>query len=186
MGPRGQEPNESTDDAVWQDLVARLEGTGVDPGSPDAPRREHDFPPAGAAGTHPDGRGAHRTDAHGTRSSTDGDGLTDRERAEAIFRNQPFSSAGPRDYDAPVEPEEEDSGFTPDEPPPLGSGDPLTVLAWIGAAGGPILLLLFAMFWRDAPLAATLGVVALFLAGVGFLVTKLPKHRDIGDDGAEV
>ncbi|BBE22443.1 hypothetical protein MN0502_13260 [Arthrobacter sp. MN05-02] len=115
-------------------------------------------------------------------------GLTDlrpARRADAIFRNQPLRSEGPRDYEAPPE-SEEDEGFTPEEPPPLGTGDPLTVLAWLGAAGGPVMLLLFAMFWRDAPLAATLGVLALFLAGAGYLISRLPTHRDLGDDGAEV
>ncbi len=177
MGPRGQEPNESTDDAVWQDLVARLEGTSTE--SSALPGNDPQIPPA-AVGLPADG--SPRPDVPGARDRED---LTDRERADAIFRDQPFRAAGPRDYTAPEEPEE-DEGFVPDEPPPLGAGDPLTVLAWIGAAGGPITLLLFAMFWRDAPLAATLGVLALFLAGAGYLVTKLPKHRDIGDDGAEV
>ncbi|MDQ0734334.1 hypothetical protein [Arthrobacter agilis] len=176
MGPRGQEPNESTDDAVWQDLVARLEGTSTDPSG--TPGRPPTAPPEEPAALPPETRGP-RAEARGAQD------LTDRERADAIFRDQPLRATGPRDYAAPEEPEE-DEGFTPDEPPPLGSGDPLTVLAWIGAAGGPITLLLFAMFWRDAPLAATLGVLALFLAGAGYLVTKLPKHRDIGDDGAEV
>jgi hypothetical protein len=179
MGPRGQEPNESTDDAVWQDLVARLEGTSADPPAPNASGS------SAVERTDPDGgAGRERTDARGESGASGAAGPTDRERADAIFRNQPFRPSGPRDSE-PVEPED-DEGFTPEEPPPLGSGDPLTVLAWIGAAGGPILLLLFAMFWRNAPLAATLGVLALFLAGAGYLVTKLPKNRDIGDDGAEV
>jgi hypothetical protein len=178
MGPRGQEPNESTDDAVWQDLVARLEGTSTD--SPATPGGDTGIPPA-PLGLPADGQEP-RPDVSGAHGTED---LTDRERADAIFRDQPFRATGPRDYAAPEEPEE-DEGFVPDEPPPLGAGDPLTVLAWVGAAGGPITLLLFAMFWRDAPLAATLGVLALFLAGAGYLVTKLPKHRDIGDDGAEV
>ncbi|MFC3298888.1 hypothetical protein FJV46_11635 [Arthrobacter agilis] len=180
MGPRGQEPNESTDDAVWQDLVARLEGTSHDPDAP-GPASDRDRPGTGSS----NGHAVYPTDGSGRRGDGAGDGLTDRERADAIFRDQPFGATGPRDYSAAEEPEE-DEGFTPDEPPPLGSGDPLTVLAWIGAAGGPVLLLLFAMFWQDAPLAATLGVLMLFLAGAGYLITKLPKHRDMGDDGAEV
>lgn len=188
MGPRGQEPNESTDDAIWQDLVARLEGTSTVPDSPDSPEDaggNRDSGPAEPPGAQPDGQGGPRpggSSALGT--SQDEEGGTDRERVEAIFRNQP-RSMGPRDYASLDEPEE-DEGYIPDEPPPLGSGDPLTVLAWVAAAGGPILLLLFAMFWRGAPLAATLGVLALFLAGAGYLVTRLPKQRDIGDDGAEV
>ncbi|MBG6224683.1 hypothetical protein IWX63_001245 [Arthrobacter sp. CAN_A2] len=195
MGPRGQEPNESTDDAVWQDLVARLEGTSTDPDSPAAPGRARiDGAPAprtdDPVGQEPApsrGRGDGARDVVRDADDAPGDtaGTTNRERADAIFRNQPLRSTGPRDYAAPDGPDE-DEGFTPDDPPPLGSGDPLTVLAWIGAAGGPIMLLLIAMFWRTAPLAATLGLLVLFLAGAGYLVTKLPKHRDIGDDGAEV
>jgi hypothetical protein len=42
------------------------------------------------------------------------------------------------------------------------------------------------MFWRDAPVAATLGVLAMFLAGAGFLLFRLPRHRDFNDDGAEI
>ncbi len=188
MGPRGQEPNESTDDAVWQDLVARLEGTAAAPDAPAAPHGSHAGPSGGTALPRQDEPTPRRHDDGGQVHDPSGSGEfgpTDRERVDAIFHNQPFGPGGPRDYSAPDGPDD-DSGFTPKDPPPLGSGNPLTVLAWIGAAGGPVLLLLFAMFWRDAPLAATLGVLALFLAGAGYLVTKLPKHRDIGDDGAEV
>jgi hypothetical protein len=152
MTPR--EPNESTDDAVWRDLVARLEST---PGAP-GPEESDDPEPS------------------------------DRDRVEAIFRNQPLRPAGPRDYEEPEDDEGSDgaAGYEPPEPPPLGMGDPLVVLAWLGAAGGPVLLLLFAMFWRDAPTAVTLGVLAAFLAGVVFLVLRLPRQRDYDDDGAEV
>lgn len=187
MGPRGQEPNESTDDAVWQDLVARLEGTATEPGAPEATPPGNGAPPGTPKAPGQGEPGIRSTGAADPRGAADagGRGPTDRDRVDAIFRDQPFRPTGPRDYGEAADPED-DEGFTPEEPPPLGTGDPLTVLAWVGAAGGPLLLLLFAMFWRDAPLAATLGVLALFLAGAGFLVTKLPKHRDIGDDGAEV
>lgn len=199
MGHRGQEPNESTDDAVWQDLVARLESTPAEssavtpdhaPAVPDDPAASPRpaTPPADDGRTPrpiaPESSGG--TGA-GTAPKVDRPGPTDRERAEAIFRNQPFGSAGPRDYsssDGDVL--DDDEGFVPEEPPPLGTGDPLTVLAWVGAAGGPIALLLIAMFWRSAPLGATLGILVVFLAGAGYLISKLPKHRDIGDDGAEV
>jgi hypothetical protein len=152
MTPR--EPNESTDDAVWRDLVARLENTpgGSDPDAPPEPEP------------------------------------SDRERVEAIFRDQPLRPAGPRDYEEPEEDDgpDGDPRYVPPEPPPLGAGDPLLVLAWLGAAGGPVLLLIFAMFWRTAPTGVTLGVLALFLAGVVFLVLRLPRNRDYNDDGAEV
>lgn len=176
MGLRGQEPNESTDDDIWRDLVARLEGTESTPDHPASPGR------GGAPAVEP------REDPASDPASDREDAApTDRERADRIFRNQPLQRRGPRDHDLP-EPDgdDEDEGFVPEEPPPLGTGDPLTILAWIGAAGGPITLLLFAMFWRDAPLAATFGILVLFLAGAGYLVSRLPKHRDLGDDGAEV
>ncbi|MHA7283741.1 hypothetical protein [Arthrobacter sp. TMS2-4] len=180
MGPRGQEPNESTDDAVWQDLVARLEGTPTDPDRPEPP----------PVGGHHDGTSdaVRFTDDAPGETPDAAAGTTSRERAEAIFRNQPFRSTGPRDHVAPDDQDDpdEDGGFTPEDPPPIGSGEPLTVLAWIGAAGGPIMLFLIAMFWRTAPMTVTLGLLAAFLAGAGYLVTKLPKHRDVGDDGAEV
>jgi hypothetical protein len=177
MGHRGQEPNESTDDAVWQDLVARLEGT---PGGSSGSSSGTAAPPPSDGRTPPSALSDGDTDSRPD--------PTDRERAEAVFRNQPFSAAGPRDYSTPEVPEdaEEHEGFVPDEPPPLGSADPLTVLAWVGAAGGPIALLLVTMFWRNAPLGAVLGLLVVFLAGAGYLVTKLPKHRDLEDDGAEV
>jgi hypothetical protein len=177
MGHRGQEPNESTDDAVWQDLVARLGGTPGSSGS--SPGAAAPLPPAGPATP---------SDANTGLETGGRPDPTDRERAEAIFRDQPLGVAGPRDYSTPEVPEdaEEHEGFVPEEPPPLGSADPLTVLAWVGAAGGPIALLLVTMFWRSAPLGAVLGLLAVFLAGAGYLVTKLPKHRDLGDDGAEV
>ena len=178
MGPRGQEPNESTDDAVWKDLVARLEGSSNDSDRSPDPHDVPDEDPSGRPyGAYLD-PGADRPDAGH-------EGQTDRERADAIFRDQPLVPGGPRDHTPPDQPDE-DEGFTPEEPPPLGTGDPLTILAWIGAAGGPIMMLLFAMFWRNAPVAAWLGLLLVFLAGAGYLVTKLPRHRDIGDDGAEV
>ena len=107
------------------------------------------------------------------------------ERTRAIFENQPLAAGGPRDYTAP-EDEDGDGGFTPPEPPPLGTGEPLVVLAWLGAIGGPVLLLLFAMLWRDAPLPVFLGTVAVFAGSAGYLLFRLPQHRDEGDDGAAV
>ncbi len=152
MSPRAQDPNESTDDAVWQDLVARLEETP----SSDLPEPE-------------------------PQSETP----TANERVRAIFDNQPGSPvSGPRDY-SPRE-EEEEQSFQPPEPPALGVGDPLVVLAWLGAIGGPVALVLIAMFFRSAPTSVMLGIVAVFVVSVTFLIFRLPKTRDYDDDGAAV
>ncbi|MHA7154912.1 hypothetical protein [Arthrobacter sp. TMN-50] len=158
MTSRGQEPNESTDDAVWQDLVARLEQT------PNAPESGSAAAPEQTAEVE----------------------MSDQDRVRALFENQPRRSpGGPRDY-TPEETGDEDEGYYPPEPPALGTGEPLLVLAWFGAVGGPITLLLLAMFWRAAPLTVMLGVLAIFLVSVIFLILRLPKTRDHGDNGAEV
>lgn len=94
----------------------------------------------------------------------------------------PRNEAG--DRDAVSEPEDDVDGFVPEEPPPLGVGNPLLVLAWCGAVGGPLFLLGMAMFWRSAPLAAIVAVLVLFLASVAWLVFRLPSSRDTDDDGA--
>jgi hypothetical protein len=132
----------SQDDAVWQDLVARLESAES---APD--------PQAAAAQQDPEGQPATGT------------------------------APGPRDFSLPAD---DDEGFVPPEPAPLGAGEPLVVLAWCGAAGAPLALLLMAMFWRSAPFAVIAGLVVLFIAGASYLVSRLPGDRDHGDDGARV
>lgn len=89
---------------------------------------------------------------------------------------------GPRDY----EPDDDDGAFVPEEPPSLAGSDPLTMLAWLGAVGGPIALMLSAIFWRSAPLLAVVGMVVAFAASVVFLIMKLPQEKDENDDGARV
>jgi fatty acid desaturase len=89
---------------------------------------------------------------------------------------------GPRDYLA----DDDGGSFVPEDPPSLAGTDPLTMLAWLGAVGGPVALLLSAMFWRSAPLLAILGIVAVFVLSVVFLIMKLPQEKDENDDGARV
>jgi hypothetical protein len=89
---------------------------------------------------------------------------------------------GPRDYGV----EDEEDAFVPEDPPILSATDPLTMLAWLGAVGSPVALVLSAMFWRSAPLLAILGMVAVFVAAVVYLIMKLPQEKDENDDGARV
>jgi hypothetical protein len=181
MSDREPDRNESTDEATWLDLVARLQET-----SETDPRRQPPAPGSaddGGQGTHP---------APGPAVPPAAGPLSPAERTRAIFENQPLrrgpqppaAGTGPRDYTP--EQDETDGSFVPEEPPPLGSGEPLVILAWLGAAGGPLLLLLFAMFWRGAPMAVVLGIVAIFVTCAGYLLFRLPQSRDEGDDGAAV
>nr|WP_223987192.1 hypothetical protein [Arthrobacter sp. NicSoilB8] len=179
------------------DLVARLEGVGAagdeatgsgpaagtagsagsgPPGGTDSAGSSpawtfRDFDPLGLAGTAPIELSAKErlSPAAGRPAAAGGDELPD-------------TTAGPRDY----EPEDDDGAFVPEEPPSLAGADPMTVLAWIGAVGGPIALVLSAIFWRSAPLVAILGMVAAFAASVVFLIMKLPGEKDEHDDGARI
>ena len=169
------DPGTNPDDAAWLDLVSRLEhgdtelpkSTGNEGNG--STRPFSDFDPLGLSGTAP------------TEPSA-----AERQLAADAPRNQadadPSEQGGPRDYEV----EDEDHGFVPEEPPSLAGVDPLTMLAWVGAIGGPVALLLAAMFWRSAPLLATLGIVAVFVVSVIYLIMKLPTDKDEYDDGARV
>ena len=98
-------------------------------------------------------------------------------RADAEDSGRP---SGPRDFEV----EDEDHTFVPEEPPSLAGTEPLVMLAWVGAVGGPIALLFTAMLWRSAPLTATLGIVAVFVASVVYLIMRLPQEKNEDDDGA--
>jgi hypothetical protein len=214
--PDSGSPDQSAnqDDAVWLDLVARLEEkpgppTGTNPASaispglnapgPDATGNDaktpdpadadavaghgrsatfRDFDPLGLAGTAPTELSAAERQAA---TSSAGDGAKAGE-GTAGYGQGGTEAFGPRDYAV-----DEDAGdFVPEEPPSLAGTDPLTMLAWLGAIGAPIALLLAVMFWRSAPLLAIVGMVAVFILAVIYLIMKLPQEKDENDDGARV
>lgn len=189
--PGSPDQGANQDDAVWLDLVARLEAdsgtvsgtdtaggpeSGQAPGPGQAPSQDfsatgrpatfRDFDPLGLAGTAPSERSAAERQA----------------AADAGSNAGVDAPSGPRDYE--VDPE--DGDFVPEEPPSLAGTDPLTMLAWLAAVGGPVALLLAAMFWRAAPLLAIVGIVAVFVLGTVYLIMKLPQEKDEDDDGARV
>ncbi|MHA7304583.1 hypothetical protein ACX80E_04950 [Arthrobacter sp. TMN-49] len=148
-----------TDDEVWRDLVARLEE--AEDSFLSAP--EEPGTPSGG----PDAKGV-----------TDFDPL-------GVWQRQAASAEppmGPRDYVAA-----DDEDFVPEELPSLANAEPAIMLSWIGAAGGPIFLVIAAIFWRQIPTMLVIAVVAAFLAGTGYLLYRLPNHRDHDSgDGAVV
>lgn len=93
---------------------------------------------------------------------------------------------GPRDYTV----DDEDEGdFVPPDPPALGSGRPALVLSAAGLAGGPVALLLAALFWPGIPGLVVLVLIAVMVAGGVGLFLSLPRERDRGPwggDGAQV
>jgi hypothetical protein len=215
--PESPDQSANPDDAVWLDLVARLEAD-----SP-AARRTADTPDAAGpadqagtartAGTDPAAATELANTTDGTETAarpagfrdfdplglagTAGAAPTELSAAERLAAAAPAgapggasdgasdglqTTEGPRDYEA----DDDDGGFVPEEPPSLAGTDPLTMLAWLGAVGGPVALLLSAMFWRAAPLLAILGIVAVFVLAVVYLIMKLPQEKDDNDDGARV
>jgi hypothetical protein len=242
--PNSADSSANQDDAVWLDLVARLEGRDPDapagtgavagaerpelPGATDSPEvRESADAVAGAerpkgiespevreGADGPESQGAPGTDAApaadpagpAPRSFSDFDplGLSGAVPIELSAKERqaqrradggpeagglagrPGAAPGPRDYEGPEDDPLAPGEFVPEEPPSLAGTDPLTVLAWLGAVGGPVALLIAAMFWRSAPLMAILGMVAAFAASVVFLIMKLPGEKDEHDDGARI
>ena len=88
---------------------------------------------------------------------------------------------GPRDY------ADEDDTFVPADLPSLSNTEPVIMLSWIAAAGGPLFLVFSAIFWRQIPLMLVFGVIVAFFAGAGYLLYRLPNHRDHDSgDGAVV
>lgn len=103
---------------------------------------------------------------------------------------EPEQLRGQSEVQEPAEleeyPDELEEHFIPPEPRPLGTGNPLTVLAWIGAAGGPLLLVLFAIAWRSAPFISWFGAIAVGIAGIAYLWWSLPAERDDYGNGAQL
>lgn len=100
-------------------------------------------------------------------------------------------SPGPRDW--PVTPEveeleETESHFTPPEPEPVLSRDPLLTLAWAVVVGVPVLVVLGVVLRAAVPvlrIPGWSGPVAgvLFLVALGVLLWRMPHHRDPDDHG---
>lgn len=89
--------------------------------------------------------------------------------------------------DEPAETADADDGerFIPPDLPPLPRADLVSRLAWAGVVGGPLFLLIAALFWRDLPELLLLVAVAAFVGGFAALVVRMPRDRD-DDDGAVV
>lgn len=180
--PGPDSPDQSAnkdDDAVWLDLVARLESMPSSALDEPRPAEEPHKDPGTESGSGPDSVPGTST----SRSFQDFDplGLARRDAHDESEAREGEGANGPRDYDVGDE-----DGFVPEDPPSLAGTEPLTMLAWLGAVGGPIALLFTAMFWRSAPLLAVMGILTAFLASVVYLIMKLPQEKDENDDGARV
>lgn len=187
------------DDAVWRDLVARLQEPDDDFMNDPGPERT-----GGAGEVERTGGGTGQpgaVDGHDSKDSgpamesskpaeprtvADFDPLGVWQKQSRPAPHEPAATghsndpaAGPRDYAA----EDEDGDFVPPELPSLSNADPAVTASWIGAAGGPLFLVFSAIFWRQVPLLVVFAVILAFLAGTGYLLFRLPNNRD--DDSGD-
>ena len=172
------------EEAVWLDLVARLEAPEPATAGEAAPWPERESlagppPPVKVTPTMPD-----VPDALPAEPPTNPSGLP-------ATPEQPWprlgAAQGPRDA---VRPEDTaDEHFVPPPAPPLPKLDPLTKGAWLALFGGPLYLLIAtAVGWTVSGFAAFLAVAA-FVGGFAVLVLRMDNGgpRDSGpDDGAVV
>lgn len=195
----GDTPRELGDDDVasrWADIVAtlgdidRADGEAGDPEKPaessQTSRPDDESDAEGRADDSADDRTGDRADARGA-----GRGADDVDDAGPGSESRVILPAGPRDW--PLTPEaealeEEESHFTPPEPPPLLSRDPLLTMAWSFVVGIPVLSVIGLVVSAALPALAIpplVGQIALglFVAGLGVLIWRMPHQRDPDDDG---
>lgn len=101
--------------------------------------------------------------------------------AEAVSGSREPRAADPLD----LPPIDDEDDFVPLEPPPLPRGDTTSRFAWLGAIGGPLLMVTAALLGLPTGLAA-IGLAG-FVLGFGVLVARMPdrpRQDDGWDDGA--
>ncbi|MFG2720264.1 hypothetical protein ACGFW5_18510 [Streptomyces sp. NPDC048416] len=95
---------------------------------------------------------------------------------------------GPRDFE-PAEPSDHDldasdeGHFVPPEPPPLPESDATAKFAWLGVVGGPLLLILAAVFGWEMTWWLTLLGVGGFLGGIATLFARMQPDDEDDDPG---
>jgi hypothetical protein len=165
--PAGPDGDDSSVDveAAWADIIARW---------------DEEQPPVGRWPASED-----------TDDDTDGldDAATQVDEALEGWDDVPSHVGGEPAREAADEPEpdDEEEGYVPPEPPPLPRGDLFTTLAWAGVLGTPLFFVFTAMFWRTVPQLLIVAAIAAFVGGFLTLVLRMPDHRDDDpDDGAVV
>jgi len=76
--------------------------------------------------------------------------------------------------------------FVPPDPGPIFGGDPLVTMAWLGAAGIPVAMLIVLVVWQGAPTRLLQGAAIVFVLSCALLVWRLPRHRPQSDGSGAV
>jgi len=98
-------------------------------------------------------------------------------------------SAGPSADPSAELPWDDEGHFVPPPPPPLPAVEPRRRLAWLALAGAPVVGMLFLLIRVAMPPWVSLGLVAAFVGGFGYLVATMGDRSGegwSGDDGARL
>ncbi|MFG2917631.1 hypothetical protein ACGF0D_32635 [Kitasatospora sp. NPDC048298] len=162
---RAPERSQAEQDEIFAALVAQFDDP-VDLNNPNWPEIENLRAQNELKGGYQDG---------GRGDQDDLSDLAPKPRPRSGRPVMPAGGAGPRDFELA---EETDEGhFVPPEPPPLPTADVTAKFAWLAVLGGPALLLVDAVVWREiSGWPAWVGITA-FLGGFVTLVARM-KDRD--------
>ncbi|MFF7988609.1 hypothetical protein ACFZDG_02305 [Kitasatospora xanthocidica] len=169
---RAPERSQAEQDEIFAALVAQFDDP-VDLNNPNWPEVENLRAQNELKGGYKDGNGG----------GGEQDGLADlapQPRPRSGRPVLPAAASGPRDFELA---EETDEGhYIPPEPPPLPAADVTAKFAWLAVLGGPALLLVDAVVWREiSGWPAWVGITA-FLGG---FVTLVARMRDRDEDEPE-
>jgi hypothetical protein len=193
---RGEGHDPLDEEAAWAEIVAGF-GDRPDapedpdatedpdtPGASDAPDVTASGPGPGEAGRppvwHPDAvpdrddRAKAGADAPADLSKKTDPGSADPE-VNRLDEEGQWDGPGPRDW----APEEEGEGhFIPPDPGPLPETDLITRFAWLAVIGGPLLLVICAIFDIDVTWWITTAGIGGFLGGISILILGMRDDRD--------
>ncbi|MEV7600259.1 hypothetical protein AB0O91_23070 [Kitasatospora sp. NPDC089797] len=163
------ERTQAEQDAIFAALVAQFDDP-VDLTNPNWPEVENLRAQNELKGGYKDGTGP-----KDGRAPDDVADLAPQPRPRSGRPVLPAAGPGPRDFELA---EDSDEGhFVPPEPPPLPPADVTAKFAWLAVLGGPALLLIDAVVWREiSGWPAWVGITA-FLGGFVTLVARM-KDRD--------
>ncbi|MGW8331043.1 hypothetical protein ACWGLE_24475 [Streptomyces sp. NPDC055897] len=198
-----REPQPIDEEAAWAAIVA---GYGEEPADPPGTRpfrsvedlaliEDEPEPGTGSDGSG-DGKAAPEPGAGGEKDTDKGlDKGLDKSAGAGAGPDKPALGSsvvfapgvgGPRDF-TPAEPTGADASdeghFVPPEPPPLPEADATAKFAWLGVIGGPLLLILAAIFSWDITWWLTLLGVGGFLGGIATLFARMQPDEEDDDPG---
>lgn len=196
--------NDRGDQAVWQDLVARLELPQVmdaadapwperenltPPADPPSEQEEYDVPVSRRRIIRPATFLRIAEDATRPDGSQDGPDQPADGNEDAVKKGQSRGLDFQELADLEFDDEEDDDRYVPPEVPPQPKLDPIAKGAWAALFGGPGYLFLATTLSWQVPGWAELAAIIAFIAGFVVLVFRLgdgPSRKDGPDQGAVV